>query len=231
MQIVFDSDSVFFDLIDCEIAPIYQKIVSHLRHIDIPFRQWDNPFQISDCVNGLITHARNLGLQIDQARCQAQDQSYLNWLHKIYEQRYDGDPRWLDFHEHIHLCERREQSHQYLQIDFREKAGLLEIPFQQHWLKNSTTKIRTGDVFVHWAELGKIPYVYWLDREPNDIGRIKELCKPWLKLRPMILVAFEDYDYLTVSNEFDQWWQKYHDEWCQHWGLHKWNLIDTPQGA
>lgn len=228
MQILFDAESVSFDLIDSPLMPIYQRILSHLRHVDIPFRRWDSIHRDHDSVDHLIEYGAKVGIDIDQIRCRALDQDYLNFLHQIYEKNYDGDPKWLDFHEHIHLCEKSLSIHvhQRLHIDWREKAGILEKTFDPDWLATATTQIKAGDVFVEWAELGKTPFMYWNNKEPNDIVRIKELCKPWLKLRPKIIVALEDHDYYKTSKEFDQWWQCYHDEWCQHWNISKWDVKD-----
>lgn len=226
MKLLFDCDSVSFSLTESVLAPVYQRLITHLRHIDIPFRPWDNPYAVSDRIDRLFEYGQAVGVDVDRDKCARQDQDYFNFLHRIYEKNYNGDPTWLDYHEHIHLCEFSNTAHRYLHIDFREKAGLLEKSFDIQWMKSSTTQIKAGDVFVPWAELGKTPYRYWRDKEPDDINRIKELCKPWLKLRPKILVALEDYDYSKTSSAFDQWWQQYHDEWCQHWNISKWDLTD-----
>jgi hypothetical protein len=229
MRILFDDNtSVFFDLLDCDLAPIYGRIISHLRHLDIPFRDWDNPYNLKDPVTRLIEFGTRLKITVDRLRCEQKDQDYLNFLHEVYEKNYVTcpDPRWLDFHEQIHLCENFGASQCFLQIDYRDKAGLLEKPFDMSWLKSGKTRVRAGDVFVRWAELGKPPYIYWRDKEPDDITRIKELAKPWLKLRPMLLVALQDHDFGVSSDEFEQWWEQYHAEWCAHWNISKWDLVD-----
>jgi len=228
MQIILDNAAVSFELIDSDLAPIYQRILSHLRHVDIPFRAWDNPYHVSDLIGNLVKFGSEVGVTVDQGLCTDKDQDYFNFLHKIYEKNYvnDPDPAWLNFHEHIHLCESTKSRHQHLHIDYRDRAGLLEKFFNIEWLKNSTTQVKAGDVFVKWAELGKIPYNYWLNKEPNDLDRIKELCKPWLKLRPKILVALQDHDFRISSDAFEQWWQQYHAAWCQHWNVPKWDLTD-----
>jgi len=123
------------------------------------------------------------------------------------------------------MCEKtRTEQANVLSIDYREKSGMLEKPFNFDWLKNSTTKIQAGDVFVHWSELGKTPYQYWTNNEPNDTIRMRELIKPWLKLRPKIMVALEDID--TLKNvrvqEFESWWSQYSEELCQYWNIPSW---------
>jgi len=135
----------------------------------------------------------------------------------------------LDFHEHIHLCEKINQTGvKILYIDYREKSGLLEKTFDPKWMHNATTKIQAGDVFVNWSELGKTPYTYWKNNEPNDIARMGELIKPWLKLRPKILVALEDIDLLqnVQIDKFESWWAQYKPALCKHWKIADWTMHD-----
>ena len=235
MQIVF-SNGKTVDLIlkPTPLASVYQNIYKHLKNVPIPFRDWDNPFYRSnldyqELVEKLVIYASEIHVQIDREKCLAQDQNYFNYIHKIYEKNYDGNPAWLDFHEHIHLCEKRyTPTSKILHIDYREKSGILEKTINPDWLKNPTTKIRAGDVFVNWAELGKTPYGYWHNNEPNDITRMCELIKPWQKLRPKIIVALEDID--TLQNikvaEFESWWAQYSQVLCQHWNIPSWNTDD-----
>ena len=151
-------------------------------------------------------------------------------IYEIYEKNYNGDPAWLNFHEHIHLCEKNNNVDRsnFLHIDYREKSGMLERPFDFDWLKYSTTKIKAGDVFVRWAELGKTPYTYWKNGEPDDTTRMCKLIKPWLILKPKICVALEDIDTLKniESQEFESWWKQHSEIWCRHWNIPTWTLTD-----
>jgi len=141
--------------------------------------------------------------------------------------KYNGDFAWLDFHEHIHMCELyfKESGYSFC-IDYREKSGLLEKPMAPDWLINSQTTVQAGDVYVQWSELGKTPYHYWKNNEPNDIKRMYELAKPWLKLRPKIYVALDNMDKLKniQCNEFAAWWKDYHDEWTRHYNISSWDI-------
>jgi len=236
MKILFSNGTVAdIMLLSVPLADVYKKIYKHLSHVPIPFSDWDNPYYIEsithcELVDRLIWYGNKLSIKIDQDLCLAQDQHYLNSVHQIYETNYDGNPDWLHFHEHVHLCEKhmRFQRHKVLHIDYRDKAGLLEKPFDRKWLDNSTTEIKAGDVFVRWAELGKIPYTYWLNNEPDDFSRLCELAKPWLKLRPQIHIALEDIDTLEniKQEEFDLWWKDHSQKWCQYWNIQSWTLRD-----
>jgi hypothetical protein len=76
--------------------------------------------------------------------------------------------------------------------------------------------------------LGKNPYTYWKTNEPEDIDRICELAKPWTKIRPKLLVALDEIDFLKGKKiqEFENWWKQYQRDWCDHWGLESWTIKD-----
>lgn len=232
MQIVFSNNTIV-DLIleSTPLTTIYQRIYKHLGHVPVPFRTWDSPFyhsSLEQLVEQLILSGSKVSVTVCGQSCRNQDQDYFNTIHGIYEKNYNGDPAWLDFHEHIHMCERWPEQRLKLTIDYREKAGMLQQPFEKKWLENSITKIKAGDMFVEWSELGKTPYGYWHNREPDNMTRMCELAKPWLVLRPKIVVALEDID--TLHNvdvpKFESWWQQHSGEWCQHWNISSWSTLD-----
>jgi len=233
MKLVFSTDHVVELYIDnSSLGLAYQKIYKNLSTVSIPFRSWDNPYYTKnltypELVERLVTYAQQVSVNIDRLKCLAQDQQYFNSMHKIYEHNYNGNPAWLDFHEHIHICEMYSKESPYVfYVDYREKSGLLEKPMDPLWLANTQTTVQTGDVYVRWSELGKTPYTYWKNNEPNDIKRICELAKPWLKLKPKIYVALEDMDELKDKqcDEFKSWWKDYQTEWTQHWNIPSWDI-------
>jgi hypothetical protein len=236
MQIVFsDGKTVDLLLADTPLSAVYKKIYKHLQHVTIPFREWDNPYfsiglDHETRVDKLCFYGKKLSLKIDKQLCLQQDQQYLNHIHKVYEDNYNGDVDWLHFNEYIHLCEKKVQKKklEIFQIDYADKAGMLETPVDPEWFKNNTTKIKAGDVFVSWSELGKTPYDYWKHNEPNDISSMCNSIKPWLKLKPKILVALEDMDKIEgiEVEQFNSWWKNYQQEWCQHWNIAKWDIDD-----
>lgn len=211
------------------------QIFKHLQHVPVPFRKWDNPFYLSTqthetLVSALDEFAGKLDIEVDVNRCLNYDQDYLNYLHKLYEKNYNGDPRWLDYHEHIHFCEPQEIRHEYkkLAINYREKAGPLERKFDMSFRYSFQTSVEAGQVYLAWAELGKTPYHYWQNQEPNNVDRICELAKPWLILRPKLMIALTDIDFLVDKdiNGFNLWWNNYHDTWCRHWNIQQWSIND-----
>lgn len=236
MKIIFSNlQTIELDIDSSHLGQTYKKIYKHLSNVPIPFREWDNPYYLKNksfeqIIDRLVSYAKKLSVDVDREKCVKQDQGYFNHLHNIYEINYDGNSDWLDFHEHIHYCESYyKESFPSLCIDYREKAGPLTKDVDPEWFSNITTQIQAGDVYVQWSELGKSPYMYWKNQEPNDIKRLCELAKPWLKLRPKIYVALEDFDRLKNIEKFDefqQWWKDYSQAWTTHWNLSTWDLTD-----
>ena len=224
MQIIFsNAESVSFELADNPVTEVYKKIYKNLRHVDVPFRPWNNPYYINDPQH-LLDCAKIVGIVVDPARVCSQQ--YLNQLHQIYELSYNGDPKWSDFHEQIHLQERTDSRYKKLSVDYRELAGPLIGSFDQSWIKHSITNVQAGDIYVKWAELGKTPYGYWADQEPDNLNRLCELSKPWLKLFPHLIVALESQDLLSPLNNVDfvNWWNQRSEHWCKHWKLPTWPI-------
>jgi hypothetical protein len=194
----------------------------HLQHVPLPWRAWDSPFYLEDPVPKLVASGQKLGIAVDQS--QSNQQHYLNHLHQIYERAYDGNPLWLDFHEHIHMCERDRKS--ILTLDYRELSGPIRQSFDHAWLESAVTRIPAGSVFVSWSELGKSPYRYWQDQEQDCLERMCELAKPWIYLRGKLEVALEDIDSMDHLEQdlFRPWWEARSSDWCQYWNIPKWTL-------
>jgi hypothetical protein len=232
MKLYFDKSIVSINLNDNPIAPVINGIYRHLQHVPLNFKPWDNPYYLKmpreQLVGKLVEYGQRVNVDIDPDRCLDRDQSYFNKIHKIYEQGYHGDPVWLDFHEHIHMCEKciKTPMPTTMTIDYREKSGLLEKKFNMDWLRDTRTYVQTGDVYVNWAELGKTPYMYWKNSESDDLDRLCQLAKPWLKLKPKLSIALDDFDFVEhlELQKFNTWWKDYKSAWCQHWNITHWEI-------
>ena len=237
MKIVFNSgQEIQIILHETPVKLAIEKVFKHLQHVALPFKPWDNPFyqKLNDhnqLVESLTIFGKRLDIDVDARRCLQRDQIYYNKLHKIFEQGYNGDPAWLDFHEHIHLCESHQVSSDVI-LYHRELAGPLKKPMHTSWLTPATTQVQSGDVYVTWAELGKNPYQYWKNKEPNDFERLCDLAKPWLNFFPRLAVTLESKcllpkDLNTIERiDFESWWYKQSGPWCQHWNIDSWTLED-----
>lgn len=232
MFIIFsNNEKIKINLNDNDISKYFLKVYKHLQHLNLPFfPEYDNPFISSDIENlteKLINYGKKLNLDIEKNLCLQKNQDYLNLLHKIYEKNYDGNSLWLKFHELIHLCE-GEKVYNILEINYRELAGPLEKNLLNYnFILDS--EVFKGEIYTGWSELAKKPYRYWYDGEDDNLERLCELAKPWIKLRPKIMVALEDIDFLKnkdLYNGFDQWWEKYESIWCKHYGLSSYGFKD-----
>jgi hypothetical protein len=227
--------TVELETVSSPVETTVRSMLKHLQHVPLLFKDWDSPYyqntiSYNELVDQLATFASRLEIIVDKQRCLDRDDVYFNELHKIYELNYDGNLPWLDFHETIHLCQRffYTKKRRATTIDWREKAGPLTKNFDPQWAKYGTTKIKKGDVYVEWNELGKTPYMYWIEKEPNSLARINELVKPWSKLRPKLTIAMEDMDLLDgyQTFEFFDWWKDYQEQWCKQHNLSKWTIED-----
>lgn len=216
---------VCFDLarpFDGALARMYK----HLQYVPLPWREWDSGNFAQDPVEFLVAAGKKVGIDVDRVRCD--QQQYLNGLHQIYENLYDGTPAWLDYHELIHVCERSLGCGNILILDHRELAGPLARTVDPGWMQYATPQIPAGSIFLQWAELGKTPYTYWKDGEPQNLARLCELAKPWLMLRGCINVALESKDFIKNKDHlgFESWWQQFENAWCDHWQIKQWSLRD-----
>lgn len=232
MEVIFDNG------VNVEITrnqnKAYRTITNffkHLQHVTIPHRKWHNPayvknIQYTDVIDNLVRMGKLVNVFVDKDKCIQRDQAHFNAIHKVFETTGQFTEDWLNFHEHIHLVETYDHLSSSYIIDYRDIGGLLEKPFDPDWVSELVTTVDRGDLYLAWTELGKTPYVYWTNGEPNDINRIKELAKPWLNIKLSFFVASEHRDFLLnkKATEFNQWWSNYHDQWCQHWNIPCWTL-------
>lgn len=176
--------------------------------------------------------ASNVGIMVETDRLT--DQKYLNWLHKFYEKAYDGRQEWTDFHELIHVIEFAKDGppsarkiRPRLEINYRHKAGLLKKPFRFSWLENGISNVAKGTVYLAWDELGKTPYTYFLDQEPDDTTRFLELAKPWIWLRPKIHIALDNHDVRPIAAlHWNEWYEKKQPLLCDKYQIPHWSLQD-----
>lgn len=229
MEVIFDNgESLQFAFLDSPVTSHYKNVYKHLQHVPFDFNKWDMPnYDKSQAHNDLEKFATLLDITLDPIKLN--DQNYFNYLHSIYENNYNGSEHWLSYHEQIHLCEsllHNGDSSGFYHIDWREKGGMLTGKFNNQWITDLQNTVKAGQIFFRWSELGKIPYTYWKNCEPDSIERLCELAKPMLHLRPKVQIAVKKLNFIPESNieKFSHWWKKYHDEWCAHWNLQKWPI-------
>ena len=156
------------------------------------------------------------------------DQPTCNMLHQIYADNHDRLAGRKDseimyrFHHAIHQAERvkRKPKHR-LMIGWGIKEGpLTETMNCQPFYESS---IKRNNLYLPWAELGKTPYTYWRNAEPNDQKRFNELCKPHITFRALFFVALTDIGKPTpFPNQFNQYFNQFKSQWLKEYNVDDW---------
>jgi hypothetical protein len=236
LKLVFSNDSsLIINLNDSITATKLADMSKHLQRVPLRFCNYDSPFSHTSeiIIKQLLENANLLNIDIDQN--QLDNQLYLNALHQIYERGYNGDKIWLEFHESIHMIEAVNSGKipAICHLDYREISGLLAKKYSYQELLTCQSTFVVGDCFVSFSELGKTPYTYWRDGEPNDINRLIELAKPMIRLNFKISIALADIA-MTICQqdqlEFDNWFNLYKNDWCNHWSLPDWTISQIRGG-
>jgi len=236
LKLVFsDHSSLIINLTDSVTAIKLADMSKHLQRVPLRFCNYDNPFSYTPTIiiKQLLENANLLNINIDQTRLN--DQLYLNTLHEIYEREYNGDKIWLEFHESIHMKETINSGKipATCHLDYREISGMLAKKYSYEELLSCQSTFVAGDCFVSFSELGKTPYVYWQDGEPDDINRLIQLAKPMIRLNYKISIVLADID-LTICQQdqlkFDNWFNPYKNDWCNHWSLPDWTIFQMHGG-
>jgi hypothetical protein len=211
------------------------KWYKHLGNIDIPWNKWNySPWFYQDpsvAAQELKSVAFDLGIDVDSSRFH--DQAYMNYLHAIFEQRYDNRPQWLEYNALIHALEKHTGSqstkpvHKILEINYGHLAGPLKIKFRYEWLGIATLKVPKGTVYLAWDEKGKNPWSYYYDREETDMERFCEMCRPWIWLTTKLQIALEDLDFaINPDPAWREWYSKRQPMLCKHYDFPEWNIND-----
>lgn len=234
IDIIFDNGNRYkIELIE---SPLKDKLIAmlkHLQNVKLPFFPYDNTLfhNLEDATKQIVKNSKLLNLGLDTT--QLNNQLYLNYLHSLYEKNYhiNPEPSWLQFHESIHIIEQFLPSAlpipKSLHFDYREKSGpLVNYYYKPKDLEKLTTKIGAGDCVIEFNELGKTPYDYWLSNEPDNLERFCQLGKPMVRFSFSLRIYFESFDttHQADSSEFLKWYQKYKNDWCNHWNLDDWSL-------
>lgn len=213
------------------------KNFKHLQYVELEFKTnlRDNPFSLYRTDQELayakiIEFGKNVGVSVEYDKLN--DQDYLNYLHKLYEVNYTNEREWLMFHEFIHIVERlpihRNISPSEIAFDYREKGGMLVTNYKRSFDKYLTDELKRGTCYIRWQELGKHPYEYFDNSEPDNLERICQLAKPWLLLKPNMFIAYYDYNTTTKHigsngySEFKKWFKQYEDAWKEKWNVPNW---------
>lgn len=245
LKIWFDNDAIEINLYSNPVAEWLHSRYKHLAHLPLQFDEknlfFDRCTDRSIVEHAIKQSAGRLAIDIDQLSLS--DQLYLNHLHSVYEKNFlhsayrekaTQTEDWIAFHDAVHTLEKinfQDSQMPWISIGHNTRAGALEKTFDREYLKYATSQVKKNQCFVQWEELGKTPWDYFQNHEPDDIDRLCELAKPWLMLRTSFRVACDDFDLLENVDfaEFNTWFSSYQQSWCNHWGLTNWTPTEMLQ--
>lgn len=155
------------------------------------------------------------------------NQRTYNMLHKIYEDNHDRlkgrreNGIIYKFHHAIHAAEKNYgESRKKLHVGWGVKEGpLTQYMNCQPFYEES---IQRNNLYLPWAELGKTPYMYWNNREPNDPERFNQLCKPHTTFRAKFFVALFDIEPMPFPNQFNQYFNQFKSQWLKKYNIDDW---------
>ena len=225
-----NGEQIQLSLNESWVSNAYKKAYKHLQHVDILWYDIDNPYNNKDHSDTFVELGNKLGLQINDKLVNQKDQDYFNYLHTFVVNRKGSEVgEWFYFHRMLHSLEEdvEYRSRSRMRIKYNHKAWPLVIEYPKDFdYKKQVTKVTAGDIFVPWTELGKSPYRYWSDKEPDNLDSVLTLSKPRTEIRFNCDIALDDLNLMPDDDftDYITWWNKYEDAWCKYHNVSEWNL-------
>lgn len=234
IKIILDNGKEYvITLIDSPIKNKIIKALKHLQNIKLPSSKFDNTifYTFDSAIEQLLYYSNVLGITLEVGKIK--DQSYLNILHKIYEENYSAngknDNNWLLYHEALHVVEKllnKSRVPKSITFDYKNLAGYTNTSYSFDELQTFKLNGQPGECFVAYNELGKTPYHYWKDKEPDNFERFCQLAKPMLRFNFAIKLFLEENDFSKLEglDEFINWFSKYKKDWCNYHNIPDWSI-------
>ena len=229
MKIEFQNkETIEIVMDDTWLKPLYLTAYKHLQHVDLSFSDVNNPYSSLDWAQQFIDLGNRLGLDIDEDLVHAQDCDYFNTLHTYFIDHHPHDTgEWQTFHRLLHLSEKNSPQERFANLSHVSAAWPLRQPYPTDYnYSDEVVSLKAGEVVLKWAELGKTPYQYWLDAEPDDLGSVIKLTKPRQYINFDMSVTLTDKNLIPNSDftKYNSWWKKYEDNWCKAHNVKSWPL-------
>ena len=230
IKLIFENDTdtqdVDFQLIENEVSVIWAQKIKHLRHI--PFDPVETTgFDFSD----LDLHYKNFCTLsgVEYQRMDYSNHDTLNHLHELYEKNHErlstvpNNNALYIFHHAIH-----DQEFKHKKKDFYVGWGIREGILTSSYPCNKfySDIVEANCLYLPWSELGKTPLTYYNNKEPNDVSRFLQLAKPHTTLRARFMIATEDRPPQTFPKEFEEWFERYKNDWLEYHKLEQWTSRD-----
>lgn len=218
---------VDYQVADSHLAYAWLKKIKHLKNV--PFDPIEsNLVDLSDLDKIYKQYCQFASLTPHRFPNAGQEE--YNAMHKIYEQNHDRLSRLKDngiiykFHNAIHHAEQKGNYEKNIVAGWGVKEGMLTENYNCNQFYENN--ILANQIYLPYAELGKTPLYYWLNKEPNNQIRFNQLAKPHRTFRAKFFVAVADYESKPLPAEFVSWFDSYRESWLHLHGLKDWTAID-----
>ena len=215
-----------YELHDSLLAEKWAKKIKHLKRVAIDPVE-SNIIDVSDIQDIYKKFCEFANLEpID---IEPLDQSKLNKLHKIYEEQHETLSRIKNneilykFHHSIHYNENIPNEESKIVVGWGINEGRLTEQFDCY--SYYADKIEKNNIYLPWAELGKKPFAYYTDKEPNNQKRVNELCKPHMTLRAKFFISLKDITPSKFTPDFSKWFDQYKQAWFKAYKIQEYTPI------
>jgi len=217
---------VEYELHDSLLAEKWIKKIKHLKRVTIDSVESNiiDVSNIQDIYKEFCEFANLEPMGIEPL-----DQSKLNKLHKIYEEQHETLSRIKNneilykFHHSIHYNENVKGSKDQLVVGWGVYEGPLTEQFDCY--SYYADKIEKNNIYLPWAELGKKPFAYYTDKEPNNQKRVNELCKPHITFRAKFFISLKDITPSKFTPDFSKWFDQYKQAWFKAYKIQEYTPI------
>ena len=217
---------VEYELHDSLLAEKWIKKIKHLKRVAIDSVESNiiDVSNIQDIYKEFCEFANLEPMGIEPL-----DQSKLNKLHKIYEEqnetlsRIKNNEILYKFHHSIHYNENVKGSKDQLVVGWGVYEGPLTEQFDCY--SYYADKIEKNNIYLPWAELGKKPFAYYTDKEPNNQKRVNELCKPHITFRAKFFMSLKDITPSEFTPDFSKWFDQYKQAWFKAYKIQEYTPI------
>jgi len=138
----------------------------------------------------------------------------------IYNETYS-------LNKYIHLCEHTLNGPCTLPnvtIAWGTNDGMTMQDFDTNPYEFYTTNIVPGNIYLYWVEIGKRPFEYWADKDPDNIEHFLSVACPHKTWSAHCKIAL-----LTpptqLSENYVRWFNKYKQAFLDKWNLKEWELL------
>ena len=203
-----------YELHDSLLAEKWVKKIKHLKRVSIDLVE-SEIIDVSDIQNiykEFCDFANLTPMAIDPL-----EQNTLNKLHKIYEEQHEklssvkNNEILYKFHHSIHYHEDVSEGISQIVVGWGIREGLLTEQFPCHLYY--ADRIEKNNIYLPWAELGKKPFHYYTDNEPDNEARMIELCKPHTTFRAKFFISLKDITPSEFTPDFIKWFDQYKQAW------------------